>query len=111
MAKEKKCNTRSGISRLMKSVALFAVSIGMAVFYFWIYTSVLGLELPKTILLKKSNAQWSSKVEILNRQLDRYEESLTALQMRDDDIYRSIFGMNEIPSEVLPISVLNMRLN
>ena len=100
MAKEKKCNTRSGISRLMKSVALFAVSIGMAVFYFWIYTSVLGLELPKTILLKKSNAQWSSKVEILNRQLDRYEESLTALQMRDDDIYRSIFGMNEIPSEV-----------
>ena len=95
-----KGNARSGMSRLIKSVMLFAVSLGMAVFYFWIYTSVLGYELPKTVLLKKNNAEWSSKVEVMNRQLDSYEEALTALQMRDDDIYRSIFGMNEIPKEV-----------
>ena len=72
----------------------------MAVLYFWIYTSVLGFELPKTALLKKKNAEWSSRMEVLNRQLDRYDEDLEALQMRDDDIYRSIFGMNEIPQEV-----------
>ena len=36
----------------------------------------------------------------MNRQLDRCDDVLTALQMRDDDIYRSIFGMHEIPSEV-----------
>lgn len=93
-------NVRSGMSRLVKSVALFAVSLAVAVFYFWIYTSVLGYELPKTVLLKKSNAQWSSRIEVMNRQLDTYEEALTALQMRDDDIYRSIFGMNDIPKEV-----------
>ena len=84
----------------MKSVLLFAGSLGMAVLYFWIYTSVLGFELPKTALLKKKNAEWSSRMEVLNRQLDRYDEDLGALQMRDDDIYRSIFGMNEIPQEV-----------
>ena len=84
----------------MKSVLLFAGSLGMAVLYFWIYTSVLGFELPKTALLKKKNAEWSSRMEVLNRQLDRYDEDLEALQMRDDDIYRSIFGMNEIPQEV-----------
>lgn len=72
----------------------------MTVLYFWLYTSVLGLELPKTIILKKKNAEWCSRVEVLNRQLDRYDEALTALQMRDDDIYRSIFGMHEIPAEV-----------
>ena len=68
--------------------------------YLWVYVSVLGWELPKTVLLKKENAEWRSRMEVLNRQLDRYDESLDALQMRDDDIYRSIFGMHEIPAEV-----------
>ena len=69
----------------MKSGLFFAGSLGLAVLYFWIYTSVLGYELPKTALLKKKNAEWSSKMEVLNRQLDRYDEDLEALQMRDDD--------------------------
>lgn len=87
-------------SRVFKTLTLFAVSLLLAVFYFWIYVSVLGLEPPKTALLKKSNAEWSSRIEVLNRQLDQYNEDLTSLQMRDDDIYRSIFGMNEIPAAV-----------
>lgn len=91
---------RSRRSRVLKSLALFASSLGLAVLYFWIYTSVLGLELPKTLLLKKTNAGLTSRVEVLNRQLDRYDNILTDLQMRDDGIYRSIFGMNEIPGDV-----------
>lgn len=91
---------RSRKSRALRTAAMFAMSLGMAVLYFWLYTGVFGLELPKTILLKKTNAQWHSKVEVLNRQLDGYDKSLTSLQMRDDDIYRAIFGMHEIPSEV-----------
>lgn len=87
-------------SRVFKTLTLFAVSLLLAGFYFWIYVSVLGLEPPKTALLKKSNAEWSSRIEVLNRQLDQYNEALTSLQMRDDDIYRSIFGMNEIPAAV-----------
>lgn len=91
---------RSRLARALKYTSMLMVSLGMAALYFWLYTSVLGLELPKTILLKKENAKWNSRMEVMNRQLDRYEESLEALQMRDDDIYRSIFGMHEIPSEV-----------
>lgn len=91
---------RSRRSRALRTVAMLAVSLGMAVLYFWLYTDVLGLELPKTVLLKKSNAEWRSKVEVLNRQLDEYDEALASLQMRDDDIYRAIFGMHEIPSEI-----------
>ena len=91
---------RSRKSRIMRSVALLVGSVVLAVLYFWLYTSVLDFELPKTALLKKKNAEWCSKVEVMNRQLDRYDEALCALQMRDDDIYRSIFGMHEIPSEV-----------
>ena len=87
-------------ARVMKYASMVVVSLGMAVLYFWLYTSVLGWELPKTVLLKKENANWCSRMEVLNRQLDRYDEALTSLQMRDDDIYRSIFGMHEIPAEV-----------
>ena len=89
---------RSRRSRALRTVTMFVMSLGMAVLYFWLYTGVFGMELPKTILLKKTNAH--SKVEVLNRQLDGYDKALTSLQMRDDDIYRAIFGMHEIPSEV-----------
>ncbi len=91
---------RSKMSHVVRSTALFAVSLVMAALYFWIYSSVLGLEPPKTLILKKKNAEWCSKVEVMNRQLEKYDEALSSLQMRDDDIYRSIFGMDEIPAEV-----------
>lgn len=91
---------RSRTSQAIKSAVILSSSVVLAVLYFWIYTSVLGFELPKTALLKKQNAEWCSKMEVMNRQLDSYEDALTSLQMRDDDIYRSIFGMHEIPAEV-----------
>ena len=91
---------RSRRSRALRTMAMFALSLCMAVLYFWLYTAVLGLELPKTTLLKKTNAQWRSKVEVLNRQLDEHDAALVSLQMRDDDIYRAVFGMHEIPQEV-----------
>ena len=91
---------RSKSLRVLKTLTLFVISVGMAVLYFWIYTYVLGFEPPKTVLLKKENARWSSKMEVLNRRMDEYDDALSALQMRDDEIYRSIFGMNEIPAEV-----------
>lgn len=90
----------SKASNVWRSVAFFASTIVMAMLYFWIYTSVLGLESPKTILLKKTNDRWCSKVEVMNSNLDKYQSTLEALELRDDDIYRSIFGMNEISPEV-----------
>ena len=91
---------RSRKSRVMRSLVVFVGSILLSVFYFWLYVSVLGKELPKTTILKKRNAEWASRMEVMNRQLDKHDEALTALQMRDDDIYRSIFGMHEIPMEI-----------
>jgi len=91
---------RSGTSRVLKTLTLFVLSLGMAVLYFWVYSSVLGLEPPKTILLRKQSAKWGSRAKVLDRQLDKYNDALTTLQIRDDDIYRSLFGMNEIPQEV-----------
>jgi murein DD-endopeptidase MepM/ murein hydrolase activator NlpD len=56
--------------------------------------------LPKTVFLKIENARWNSRIDLMNNQLDRYQHELEGLRIRDDDIYRSIFGMNVIASEV-----------
>lgn len=91
---------RSRRSQIIRSVLIFAGSLVLSFVYLWIYVAVLGWELPKTVMLKKENARWCSRMEVMNRQFDKYDEALKVLQMRDDDIYRSIFGMHEIPAEV-----------
>ena len=91
---------RSRMSWFVEAALRLVVSLCMAGLYFWLYSSILGLESPKTLILKKKNAEWSSRMEVMNRQLDEHNDVLEALQMRDDDIYRSIFGMDEIVPEV-----------
>ncbi|MDD6252730.1 MAG: M23 family metallopeptidase [Bacteroidales bacterium] len=90
----------SASSRVMKIVMLVCSSVALSCVYFWLATSVFGLELPKTVLLKKANARWISRMELMNRQMDIYDASLDGLGIRDDEIYRNIFGMNSIPAEV-----------
>ena len=87
-------------SKVFKGLLLFAGSLAMAVLYLWLFTSVLGYDLPKTVFLKAEHARWDAKIDLMNTKLDRYSETLEALRVRDDDIYRSIFGMNEIPAGV-----------
>ncbi|MCX4333964.1 MAG: M23 family metallopeptidase [Bacteroidales bacterium] len=86
--------------RLFKFAAVFCASVCLAVLYFWIYTVVLGNDLPKTAYLRHINEAWSSRIDIIENNLDEYDSALTALQIRDDEIYRSLFGMNTIPAEV-----------
>ncbi|MBO4922725.1 MAG: M23 family metallopeptidase [Bacteroidales bacterium] len=83
-----------------KATLVFLGSVALAVLYFFLYTSVLGQESPKMAILRRNNARWVSRMEVLNRRLDGYESTLKALESRNDDIYRSIFGMNEIPDEL-----------
>ena len=87
-------------SGILKLLTFLGITLVLSFLYFWIYTSVFGFDSPKMALLKKKNAELISRVEVLNHQLDRHDEQLEALQMRDDGIYRSIFGMNSIPLEV-----------
>lgn len=87
-------------SRFMKAVAFVVASAALSFVFFWLFTAVFGFELPKTILLKSVNERWISDMDLMNRQLDSYDEALEGLGLRDDEIYRNIFGMNRIPTEV-----------
>lgn len=86
--------------RAFRVVFIMVLSSLTALFNLWILTDVLHVELPKTTLLKKRNAELLSQVELLGASIREYDGRLTALQMRDDDIYRTVLGMSRISPEV-----------
>jgi len=76
------------------------VSVLLYLLCFWLYNSVLGWQQPKSAILRLKNAEWAYKVELMDNRMDEYEDILNSLAQRDNDVYRSVFGMNEIPDEV-----------
>jgi len=91
----------SGKVRAIYTIVFFAVGLSMSAFYFWLYLSVFQFKAPKSMILERHNLEWRTKVTIMNRELDKCESSMHALQLRNDDIYRSIFGLSAIPKEVV----------
>ena len=75
----------------------FIVGGMLFLFYMWFYVFVLGADLPKTAILKLQNAIWSTRVDQMSKQLDRYDQLLSLMEMRDNRIYRSVYGLDEIP--------------
>ena len=78
----------------------FIVGGVLFLFYMWFYVFVLGADLPKTAILKLQNAIWSTRIDQMSKQLDRYSELLSLMEMRDNRIYRSVYGLDEIPQAV-----------
>jgi len=83
-----------------KIILVLLGGILMFLFYMWIYVYVLGLDLPKAAILKRRNMDWRVRVDSLSRHMDRQEEMLSLLEVRDDKIYRSVYGLDEIPQAV-----------
>ena len=79
--------------RLLKTLGVLAAGALLFVLYMWISAWVLEKDLPKTAVLRRRNADWQSR-------LDRDEEVMSLLEVRDDRIYRSVYGMDEIPAAV-----------
>ena len=94
-------SSESRVKKLVRYGLIFLVSLLLAFVYFWILFDVLGLDTPKTAWLKSENARWSAKMAVLNRDMDRCEETLHDLEMRNGDVYRSIFGMSRLPDDFL----------
>ncbi|MEQ8361074.1 MAG: peptidoglycan DD-metalloendopeptidase family protein [Cytophagales bacterium] len=70
------------------------IAVGLLFVYFTNFDS------PKEALLKKENKELLLKYDLLSKELNQVENILTALQDRDDDIYRTIFEANPIPESV-----------
>ena len=77
---------------MLGGIALFVVSLFLL--------PARGVDLPKTALLKRQNADWASRIQRMSARMDHYEEILGLVEVRDDRIYRSVYGMDEIPRAV-----------
>ena len=86
--------------RLLKTLGVLAAGALLFVLYMVFSVWVVGMDLPKTAVLRRQNADWQSRLEQMGARLDRDEEVMSLLEVRDDRIYRSVYGMDEIPSAV-----------
>lgn len=93
----------------LRVIAVVVTAVVLFILYLWIYAGRLGGEMPKTAVLRKQNADWLAAAGALNARLGEYDRTLEALRGRDDKIYRSIFGMDEIPSAVRTGSLAGRR--
>ncbi|MCI2083058.1 MAG: M23 family metallopeptidase [Bacteroidales bacterium] len=91
VGKRKKILTRVGIS-------LFVMVLLCC--YYFLFSNVLHLKTPKMAVLLDRNEELLSKVEYLNQRMDKDNDALLKLQMRDNVVYRPIFGMEEISQGV-----------
>ena len=86
--------------RKMKSALLVVLSFAAFAAYYFIYTDLMGLDTPKTAMLKQKSDELRSGLELLERRMDANNTLLLELQRRDNNVYRSVYGMEEIPMDV-----------
>ena len=86
--------------RKMKSALLVVLSFAAFAAYYFIYTDLMGLDTPKTAMLKQKSDELRSGLELLERRMDANNTLLLELQRRDNNVYRSVYGMEEIPVDV-----------
>ena len=68
--------------------------------YYTLYTYYFKLESPKVYRLEQKREELNSKLELLNIKYQEYNADLTELQMRDENVYRPVFGMENISTDV-----------
>jgi len=72
----------------------FFIGGGMLAIAFFYFDS------PKEQQLKKENKLLLTQYQILSKQISENEKILEELQQRDDDLYRTMFNANPIPSSI-----------
>jgi len=75
---------------------LFVMVVGMLTYIIYPYV----FESPKEKKLARENHQLLSQYDIMNKKLDQLELVLDDIELRDENIYRSIFQADSIPNSI-----------
>ena len=65
-----------------------------------VYAYIVYFESPEEAQLRKENDELHIYYELLAQDLEQVNKTISALQDRDDNIYRVIFGVEPIPDEI-----------
>lgn len=81
---------------LLKGLGVLAAGGALFALYLWLCLGVFHITLPKTAMLRGQVEAWETRLRQLSARMDTYEQSMSLLEMRDNRIYRPVFGMSEI---------------
>ena len=81
---------------------LISLAVGVAIFglYLLLNGSVFSVPGIRQTVLKNQSAKLMEKIEYIGQRTAIQSERLAELEMRDNKVYRPIFGMDELPPEV-----------
>ena len=71
---------------------------GLALFLLYFFTRTIGLDTPKTLLLERQNRILTEQLALLDGRIDADDQQLQELALRDNLVYRPVFGMEEVPA-------------
>ncbi|MBQ5482060.1 MAG: hypothetical protein IIT74_03335, partial [Bacteroidales bacterium] len=91
---------RSARSTLYRAGAILLSGLALFVLYYIVFTGKLGVETPKTLLLERRNRNLADQVSLMDARLGEQEEELRDLTLRDNLVYRPVFGMEELGADV-----------
>ncbi len=84
--------------KLLKSLTFIGAGLVLgAIFYMMTYAF---MDSPKEKHLKYENAELQAQYTLLNKKLAHFSAVLKDIEFRDDNIYRTIFEAEPIPSEI-----------
>lgn len=91
---------RSVRSAFYKTGAVLLAGLALFLLYFFVFTRMLGFATPKTLLLERHNRFLAEQLALLEGRISDEDEELNDLALRDNLVYRPVFGMEEIPVEM-----------
>jgi len=83
---------------LLNLLGFFTIALILAIGIVFAYNTY--FESPKEALLRKENEELKFHYDILEKEMTSVSQMLSALQERDDNIYRVIFEADPIPSTI-----------
>ena len=89
---------RSARSALYTSGAVLFAGLACFLVYYFVFVQLLGYETPKAKMLERRNRALAAQMLLLDRQGSPLAEELLDLSLRDNLVYRPVFGMAEIDS-------------
>lgn len=78
----------------MYHVSAVAAALVIAGGLLLLTSSMKSVVLPHTLIFRKVSAGWTARLDEVNRRLDRYQKVLENVEERDDNLYRTTFGLD-----------------
>ncbi|UZR94428.1 M23 family metallopeptidase [Chondrinema litorale] len=88
----------SPLEYVINALGLLFVCVIFGIFFAWAYLAIFPS--PNELKLVKENEELLYHYNSMNKELKNVQNMMTALQKRDDDIYRTIFEAEPIPMEI-----------